>query len=60
MDGLKRFIGMHESDYHGLNFCQGTVSEMLEDPGKEIFDVIRYFGKRKKIICGQILYLNHN
>ncbi|MFL2649454.1 MAG: TIM barrel protein [SAR202 cluster bacterium] len=49
VDGLKRFIGMHESDYHGLNFCQGTVSEMLEDPGKEIFDVIRYFGKRKKI-----------
>jgi mannonate dehydratase len=22
---------------------------MLEDPGKEIFDVIRYFGSRKKI-----------
>ena len=35
VDGLKRFIGMHESDFHGLNFCQGTVSEMIEDPGKE-------------------------
>jgi mannonate dehydratase len=49
VDGLKRFITIRESPYHGLNFCQGTVSEMLHDPGKEIFDVIRYFGSRKKI-----------
>jgi mannonate dehydratase len=49
VDGLKKFIAIQESPYHGLNFCQGTVSEMLQDPGKEIFDVIRYFGTRKKI-----------
>ncbi len=49
VDGLKRFVGIKESPYHGLNFCQGTVSEMLQDPGKEIFDVIRYFGTRQKI-----------
>lgn len=49
VDGLKKFVSIRESPYHGLNFCQGTVSEMLEDPGKEIFDVIRYFGSRKKI-----------
>ena len=48
-EGLKKFISIRESPYHGLNFCQGTVSEMLQDPGKEIFDVIRYFGSRKKI-----------
>jgi mannonate dehydratase len=47
--GLKKFVAIQESAYHGLNFCQGTVSEMLADPGKEIFDVIRYFGTRKKI-----------
>ena len=47
--GLKRFITIQESPYHGLNFCQGTVSEMLADPGKEIYDVIRYFGTRDKI-----------
>ena len=29
VDELKRFVTMHESPYHGLNFCQGTVSEML-------------------------------
>ena len=46
---LKRFVGIHESPYHGLNFCQGTISEMLRDPGREIYDVIRWFGERKKI-----------
>jgi mannonate dehydratase len=49
VDGLKKFVSIRESPYHGLNFCQGTVSEMLHDPGTEIFDVIRYFGSRKKI-----------
>ena len=49
VDGLKEFITIRESPYHGLNFCQGTVAEMLNDPGKEIYDVIRYFGTRKKI-----------
>ena len=49
VEGLKKFVAMHDSPYHGLNFCQGTVSEMLDDPGEEICDVIRYFGERKKI-----------
>jgi D-mannonate dehydratase len=49
VDGLKKFISIRESPYHGLNFCQGTVSEMLQDPGNEIYDVIRYFGSRQKI-----------
>lgn len=49
VDGLKRFIEIKPSQYHGLNFCQGTVSEMLRDPKREIADVIRYFGSRKKI-----------
>jgi len=49
VDGLKRFVTIAESPYHGLNFCQGTVSEMLHKPGVEIFDVIRYFGSRGKI-----------
>lgn len=49
VDGLKRFIEITPSRYHGLNFCQGTVSEMLKEPGKEIYNVIRYFGSRGKI-----------
>ncbi len=49
IDGLKRFVGMHESPYHGLNFCQGTVSEDLYHPNEELPDVVRWFGSRKKI-----------
>ena len=50
VEGLKRFVSIADSDYHGLHFCQGTVCEMLENPGKEIYDVIRWFGMRKKIV----------
>ena len=39
--GLRRFVKIKESPYHGLNFCQGTVSEQLKDPNVEIHDVIR-------------------
>jgi mannonate dehydratase len=49
IDGLKKFVAMHENPYHGLNFCQGTISEDLYHPNDEIGDVIRYFGSRKKI-----------
>ncbi len=46
---MKRFVQTEESPYHGLNFCQGTVAEMLDDPAGEIADVIRWFGTRDKI-----------
>jgi mannonate dehydratase len=49
VDGVKKFCSLVNSPYHGLNFCQGTFSEMLEDPGKEIFDVVKYFLEQKKI-----------
>jgi len=49
VDGLKRFVETEESPYHGLNFCQGTVAEMLDDPRSEIEEVIRWFGSRGKI-----------
>ena len=29
VDGIKRFITIQENPYHGLNFCQGTVSRCL-------------------------------
>jgi mannonate dehydratase len=29
--------------------AQGTVAEILDDPAREIFDVIRWFGERGKI-----------
>ncbi len=49
VDGMKKFVQMRESPYHGLNFCQGTVTEMLDNPADEISDVIRWFGERQKI-----------
>jgi mannonate dehydratase len=49
VEGLKRFIEIVPSEYHGLNFCQGTVAEMLQNPRQEIAEVIRYFGRRGKI-----------
>ena len=47
--GLQRFVSINDSPYHGLNFCQGTMSENLADPSREIFDVIRWFGSRGKL-----------
>jgi mannonate dehydratase len=49
VDGLKKFVQMRENPYHGLNLCLGTVGEMLDDPGAEINDAVRWFGERDKI-----------
>ncbi|MDA1315384.1 MAG: mannonate dehydratase [Acidobacteria bacterium] len=49
VDGLKEFVSIQESPYHGLNLCLGTTAEMLRDPARELPDVIRYFGERQKI-----------
>ncbi|WP_380058776.1 mannonate dehydratase (plasmid) [Falsihalocynthiibacter sp. SS001] len=49
VDGLKKFVQMHESPYHGLNFCQGTIAEGMVNPREEIGDAIRWFGERNKI-----------
>ena len=49
VEGLRRFLDIRESPYHGLNLCLGTTAEMLQDPATEIHDVIRDFGSREKI-----------
>jgi mannonate dehydratase len=49
VEGLERFLSIQESPYHGLNFCQGTVCSQLENPSRDIFDVIRQFGSRGKL-----------
>ena len=49
VDGLKKFVGLSQSPYHGLNFCVGTVSEMLQDPRREIVDVVDWFASRGRI-----------
>ncbi|OON42155.1 mannonate dehydratase [Izhakiella australiensis] len=49
VEGLKKFVTMRENPYHGLNFCQGSIAEMLDNPREEIDDIIRWFGRREKI-----------
>ena len=48
-EGLYRFAELSDSPYHGFNLCLGTTSEMLQDPAREIHDVIRRLGGMKKI-----------
>ena len=48
-DGMKRFIDIQRSPYHGWNFCVGSIAEMLEDPASGIYPFIEYFGSRNTI-----------
>ncbi len=48
-EGLKRFVGLVDSSFHGFNFCCGTCAEGLEDPGTELYPIVRYFAARGKI-----------
>ncbi len=48
IDGLKRFVDLDPSPYHGLLFCQGCIAEFSTDP-EQVYEAIRYFGSRKKI-----------
>jgi len=45
-DAYKRLIEIYPSDSNGIEFCQGTFSEMNDD----IYEMIKYFGERKKIL----------
>lgn len=48
IEGVKRFISLSPSPYHGLNFCQGTISEMCTSP-EQVYEAIYYFASRKRI-----------
>jgi D-mannonate dehydratase len=48
-EGFKRLIEICPSPYHGLNLCLGCMAESVEDPAREVPEIIRYFGQRKKI-----------
>jgi mannonate dehydratase len=48
IDGLKQFCALSPSPYHGLNFCQGCMTETGASLD-ELVDAIRYFGTRKRL-----------
>ncbi len=45
-ESYKRLIEIYPSDSNGIEFCQGTFSEMKDD----IYEMIDYFVSRKKIL----------
>ncbi|RSM56716.1 D-mannonate dehydratase [Actinoplanes sp. ATCC 53533] len=47
--GLFKFLGLHRSPYHGLNLCVGTLAEMLYDPPREIYDIVRRLARTKRL-----------
>jgi len=48
-EGIKRFAQLYDSEYHGFNFCIGSIAEGLNDPKTEIFPIIKWVGERKQI-----------
>lgn len=48
-EGFKHFIEICPSPYHGLNLCLGCMAESVEDPPRQVPDILRYFGERQKI-----------
>ena len=49
-DSYKRLIEIVDSPSNGIEFCQGTFSEMEDAKGGGIYEMIDYFSSRKKII----------
>lgn len=48
VEDFKKLFELFPSEYLGMTFCQGTFTEM-EEVGNKIIDVIKYFGRLKKI-----------
>ena len=46
-DSYKRLIEIYPSRSNAIEFCQGTFSEM---EGEDIYEMIRYFGERDRIM----------
>ncbi|MEJ7669029.1 MAG: mannonate dehydratase [Casimicrobiaceae bacterium] len=48
-DGIRKFLSLSSSRNHGRNFCQGTVAEMLTEPGNHTIPVIEEFASTGRI-----------
>ena len=46
----RRLIEIVDSPHNAIEFCQGTFAEMEDAADGGIYDMIRYFGERKKIL----------
>lgn len=48
-EGIKRFAGLSDSEYHGFNLCIGSVAQGLRDPRTEICPIVKWVGERRQI-----------
>ncbi len=49
-DAFKRLTTIVDSPSNGIEFCQGTFSEMADAAGDGIYEMIRYFTERNKVL----------
>ena len=49
-EAYRRLIEIYPSDSNAIEFCQGTFSEMADAADGGIYEMIRYFGERNKIL----------
>jgi len=49
VEGIRRFLRLSDSPNHGLNFCQGTVAEMLAEPGPSLPPLIESFAATGRV-----------
>eukprot|EP00903_Cladosiphon_okamuranus_P000813 g811.t1 len=50
IEGIRKYLDFApESMSHGLNFCQGTIAEMSENPTEYVLKAIQEFGARQRI-----------
>jgi mannonate dehydratase len=48
-DGLKRYVTINESPFHGLNLCLGVLSQGMMNPAEDIFEPLEWLSSRKKV-----------
>jgi mannonate dehydratase len=49
-DAYKRLTSIVDSPYNGIEFCQGTFSEMEDAKDGGIYEMIKYFAERDKVL----------
>jgi len=49
-DACKRLTSIVDSPHNGIEFCQGTFSEMEDARNGGIYDMIKYFAERDKVL----------
>ena len=49
-DNYRRYLDIYDSPYNAIEFCQGTVSEMFDSSGDNIYNFIDEMVRRDRIM----------